>query len=67
LPLIESHANVVTYIVTFLKYVIMTLETTTQLELIFMGKLTAKFVQNAPCPPGLNRKTYYDEFGLMVP
>ena len=31
-----------------------------------MGKLTSKFVQNAPCPPELNRKTYYDEFGLML-
>ena len=31
-----------------------------------MSKLTSKFVQNASCPSELNRKTYYDEFGLML-
>ena len=31
-----------------------------------MAKLTSKFIQNASCPGELNRKIYYDEFGLML-
>lgn len=31
-----------------------------------MANLTTKFVQSASCPSDMNRKTFYDEFGLML-
>ena len=31
-----------------------------------MAKLTSKFIENAICPPEINRKTYYDELGLQL-